>query len=904
MELLHCSACSGDTGLEHPKKCPSCHGEHFLLTEGKQVFYWGTPIAEENILSRRIARVGERAFLVVLFLFGIFGVLALWWLLTTAKVSVFAFGFWTAPQSSLLFFSVTLWTDAYLASRMLRAREKQEDVVRKVYSEDADHVVSLGFDQAIRIPKAKWKDISRTFTPQALDSIEQAYTLAVTGGFGQVCNAHVLAMLLKTQDVSYLFARLNIDPSVVVPKLRDRIASLPPRTQDTVLADELWRTLFSAYQIAQQTRAVHVRPLELFLAVVSDPHLKELLEDLGADEKKIKNVTTWVRVVTDMRDQNRKRSRMAASRPKGGMNRSMTAIATPMLDSMSEDLTLRAVYGNLPPFVGREEALSSLFRVLEGGGRSLVLVGETGTGKHALLEGLATAMVQEDVPPTLQDKRLVVLSVPKIIAGATVADAAARLERVFYEIAVSGNIILAIPNIEGLVGVSTGSSGGVDLADIVESNVSKMHLLTIATTTPENYTTLVERSSLGRSFEKLDFPEPDADAAIQICEAKSGSIEAQSRVWFSYDAIEKAVTLSTRFLHDRFLPEKAIEVLKEVAYAVKKKKGEHTIVSGEDVAVLISEKAHVPASAVTQTERDTLLNLEERMHGRVIGQEEAVQAVAKAIRRARTELRAENRPIANFLFLGPTGVGKTELAKTVAESYFGNEKTMSRLDMSEYQDPSAIHRLLGVPGGSVGGLLTEMIRKTPHTLLLLDEIEKAHPDLLNVFLQVMDDGRLTDNLGRTIDFTEVILIATSNAGSDFIQQSLSSGKTIDEIHNALINEKLQGIFRPEFLNRFDGVIVFRPLTKEDLYAITRLMLIGIAKQLEPKQILLQATDEAVRELGDAGYDPAFGARPLRRLLQDRIQDALAEGMLSGKIGKKDTVILEKGGSIRVEHAGG
>jgi ATP-dependent Clp protease ATP-binding subunit ClpC len=509
-------------------------------------------------------------------------------------------------------------------------------------------------------------------------------------------------------------------------------------------------------------------------------------------------------------------------------------------------------------------------------------------------------MAAEDVPRILQDKRVVVLSIPKLIAGATAADAAERLEQVFYEVAVSGNIILAVPHIEGLIGISAGSAGGIDLAEIFETNVSKQRLLCVATTTPDAYRQQVERSAVGRAFEKLDFPEVDADGAVQISEAKAGAIEAQNDVWFSYDAIDKAVTLSTRYLHDRYLPEKAIEILEEAAYAAARNKGRGATVEGEDVAALISEKAKVPVTAVTEAETQKLLDLEERMHGRVVGQDEAVSAVARAIRRARTEVRSQKRPIANFLFLGPTGVGKTELAKTIAFTYFGREDTMIRLDMSEYQDKTSIHRLIGLPGGEAGGVLTEAVRGRPFALLLLDEIEKAHPDILNVFLQVMDDGRLTDNVGRTADFTNVILIATSNAGSQFIQDSIRQGRPLEEIKAELLERELKGVFRPEFLNRFDGVIVFRPLTAEDVAKIARLMLIGVAQQLEEgKQIQLQATDEALAEFAAAGFDPAFGARPLRRVIQERVQDLLAQALLEGKIGRRDTVILDRGGAYRV-----
>jgi ATP-dependent Clp protease ATP-binding subunit ClpA len=297
------------------------------------------------------------------------------------------------------------------------------------------------------------------------------------------------------------------------------------------------------------------------------------------------------------------------------------------------------------------------------------------------------------------------------------------------------------------------------------------------------------------------------------------------------------------------------------------------------------------------------MNLDQIMHERVIGQDEAVKLVVSALRRARAELRDEKRPIVNLLFLGPTGVGKTELAKTVAETYFGNENSMVRLDMSEYQNQDSIARLLGVPGSNRGGLLTEAVRKTPFAVLLLDEIEKAHPDILNIFLQVMDDGRLTDSLGRTVDFTNVILIATSNAGSQYIQDEVTKGTSTELIKDALIRGgALREIFRPEFLNRFDGTIVFKPLTQDEIFQVAGLMLKGVAKRLLTKGITLTVTPEAQTELAKAGFDPIFGARPLRRVVQEQVDNALANYLLTGEIGRRDEVIFDVGGQIRVEKA--
>jgi ATP-dependent Clp protease ATP-binding subunit ClpC len=899
MEMLICKSCGGD-GLIKGGVCPECRGEARYVSLGGRALYWGRRISLAGIAERRVEDFLRNFVFIILAGIGMLGVAALGLeVYLKQNTDIFSADFWSAPSARLLFFYVSVWTDAYLVSKIIREMDRFRVVLGKTYGEESQAKIT-SFEKAAELRGQKKIDISRSFTPEAVRSLEKAFLLAHKAGYGEVRNAHLLAALLPTDDVAFLFARLGIEQTKISGALKAIIASSPPLINGVVLSEEVWNTIFSAYEIAFNTRARFVKPLELFLALArTKGKVQEMLFDLGTDDKKIENVTSWLRTVSEIRDRYRRGRRAAAGRPKGAMNRAMTAIATPALDSLSEDYTLRASYGLFPPFVDREKEMTALFRILEGGGRSVLLVGHQGTGREAFLQGLANRMAAEDVPKILQDKRLVVLSIPKLVAGATAAEAAERLEQVFYEIAVSGNIILAIPEIEGLIGISAGSGGGIDLAEILEANISKLRLLTIAVTAPEQFATKVERSSIGRAFEKLDFPEVDTDGAIQICEAKAAGIEAENHVFFSYEAIDKTVNLANRYLHDRYLPEKAVLIMREVAYAVSEKRGRGAVIGSEDVAELVSEKAKVPVASITESESVKLLGLEKKMHERVIGQDEAVTAVSSAIKRARTELRATNRPIANFLFLGPTGVGKTELAKTLAETYFGREDVMIRLDMSEYQDKTSIHRLIGLPGGETPGVLTEAVRRAPFSLVLLDEIEKAHPDILNVFLQVMDDGRLTDNHGRTVDFTNSIIIATSNAGSNFIQDSIRSGARIEEIKDALLNRELKNIFRPEFLNRFDGIIVFRPLTPDDVLKIARLMLIGVARQLEAKQIYLQVSDETVSELAAAGFDPAFGARPLRRVIQERVQDALAQGLLEGKITRRDTVMLEPGGRYRV-----
>ena len=389
--------------------------------------------------------------------------------------------------------------------------------------------------------------------------------------------------------------------------------------------------------------------------------------------------------------------------------------------------------------------------------------------------------------------------------------------------------------------------------------------------------------------------------AIQVLEAKAGGLEYKHRIFFTYDALENAVQLAGKFLHDQRLPESAIAIATEAASFVKNKKGENTLVMGDDVAEIVSGKTGIPTTAISEEESKKLLRLEEEMHKRIIGQDEAVQLVASALRRARAEIRSEDRPIANFLFLGPTGVGKTELAKTIADVYFGSEDRMIRVDMSEYQDKSGIYRLIGQPGQQGTGILTEAVRQNPFSLILLDEMEKADPDVLNLFLQVFDDGRLTDSVGRVIDFTNTIIIATSNAGTEYVQEQIESGTPLETIRQDLIRVELKKYYRPEFLNRFDGIVLFRSLKREEIKQIAGLMLKSVQKDMEKKGMQLVVEAPALDALADAGYDPEFGARPMRRAIQDLVENKLAELLLAGKLQRRDRIVLGKGLEMRIEH---
>ncbi len=906
-----CPRCHG-SGIEGFRTCRVCHGYGWGLIHNRLFLYWGRRVDAFFITVSAIKRVIDFLVNIIALLAGLGG-LALLALLAQSidpKAALTA-SFWLEPHRNLLGFWAGLICLCFLYYRRVVAASRREFVRQRAYGqrkegELAAPPVPEDFWQSIhKIPRRNRIDVSRAFGNETLKAVDKAYLLARRLKQAEVEPTHVFATLLSTVKIAVIFGRLGLRYEKFQDKLsRLVVQSSAAATAGTALSDKVRSALIGAYIEAYEQKLPVVDVTELFVCGIrADDRLQELLFDLDADTQKVENVVAWIRVQDLLRRRYSRFSSAAKLKPKSTMNRSMTAVATPYLDRMSRDLTIAAGYGHFAPVIGRDREFESVFRAIEGGRRSVVLVGEPGVGKGAIIEGIAQRMVEEDVPKILQDRRLVSLNIAQIISGANAAEAQERLLNALYEVARAGNIVLVVPDASAMVGISAGSGESLDLSQVFATELSRGYFFAICTATPREYTGALESTPLGRALVKVDIPEVEPNEAIRILEAKAGGIEYANNVYFSYDAVDAAVRLTDRYVHEQFLPEKAIQIAKEAATAVRNKKGENATVSRDDIAEVVAEKTNIPLKTLTTEESHKLLELEQRMHGRIVGQDQAVRAVAAAMRRARAELREQSRPIANFLFLGPTGVGKTELAKTLADAYFGSEDLMIRLDMSEYQDKQSLYKLIGEPAGAqAGGILTEAIRKQPFTLLLLDEVEKAHPDILTVFLQVMDDGRLTDNVGRTIDFTNVILIATSNAGAQFIQDEIRKNTPIPQIKEQLVSTQLRQYYRPEFLNRFDDIIVFTPLGEEEIVQIARLMLTKVAKRLEAKGVIFEATEEAVRELAKAGYDPIFGARPLRRAIQDRVDNVIADALLQGKLGRRDRVVFEAGGTITVEKA--
>ena len=636
-----------------------------------------------------------------------------------------------------------------------------------------------------------------------------------------------------------------------------------------------------------------------------------------------------------------------------------------ILDQYGTDLTMQAEEGKLDPVIGRKAEIHRLMQVL--GRRTKnnpCLIGEPGVGKTAVAEGLAQKIISGNVPETIKDKRVLTLDISGMVAGSKYrGEFEERIKRVISEVKEDGNILLFIDEIHTIIGAG-GAEGAIDAANILKPSLARGELQIIGATTIEEYRKHIEKdAALERRFQPVMVEEPSEEEAVEILIGLKGAYENHHHVTITDEALEAAVHLSARYINDRFLPDKAIDLIDEACSKVrlssytsspkvkelekkvaeleeekeqaikdeayeraseikktqkelndemirlnseweKVRSSEQLIVGENEVADIVASWTKIPVRKLEEEESERLRKLELILHERVIGQEEAVSAVAKAIRRGRVGLKDPKRPIGSFLFLGPTGVGKTELSKALAEAMFGKEDAMIRVDMSEYMEKHSVSKLIGSPPGYVGydegGQLSEKIRRNPYSVLLFDEIEKAHPDIFNILLQVLDDGHITDSQGRKIDFKNTVIIMTSNAGAANIVTPKKLGFSVGDTHEAdyqkmkaSVMDEVKHLFKPEFLNRIDETIVFHPLTKENVRDIADIMLRTICGRIKEQLGVETVISEAVRDhLAEKGFDENYGARPLRRVIQNEIEDAMAEEYLDGKFGQGDTVALE------------
>ncbi len=675
-----------------------------------------------------------------------------------------------------------------------------------------------------------------------------------------------------------------------------------------------------------------------------------VLQNLGADLKSVRQGVMGM---------------LNGAKPSGGLPKSGESKTTPNLDEFGRDLTVLGKEGKLDPVVGREKEIERVIQVLSRRTKNNpVLIGEPGVGKTAIAEGLAQRIDQGNVPETLLDKRVVTLDLASVVAGTKFrGEFEERLKKVMEEIRIAGNIILFIDELHTLIGAGA-AEGAIDAANILKPALARGELQCIGATTLDEYRKHIEKDpALERRFQPITVEEPGIEEALEILRGLRDRYEAHHRVKISDEAMEAAVRLSDRYITDRFMPDKAIDLIDEAASRVRlqtyvappgikdkekelekirqekeaaisgqefekaaglrdseqklrgelenikkdweKQKGlERKTVEEEDIAHIVSSWTGVPVSKLAEEESARLLKMEDVLHQRVIGQDEAVKAVSRAVRRARAGLKDPKRPIGSFIFLGPTGVGKTELARALAEALFGDEDALIRVDMSEYMEKHAVSRLVGAPPGYVGydegGQLTEAVRRKPYSVILLDEIEKAHPEVFNILLQVLEDGRLTDARGRTVDFRNTVLIMTSNVGAEMLKKETSLGfrpagreKSYDDMKDKVTNE-LRRTFRPEFLNRIDEIIVFHSLDEGHIKQIVELMVNEVAARLRDGDLIIEVTEKAKEFLAKEGFDQMYGARPLRRAIQKYVEDRLSEEILAGTFKKGDKLVIDAG----------
>ncbi|MEU5900103.1 ATP-dependent Clp protease ATP-binding subunit [Streptomyces venezuelae] len=784
-------------------------------------------------------------------------------------------------------------------------------------------------------------DIGRLMSGPARELVAAAASYAAEHGKSNLDTEHLLRAALTIEPTRGLVARSGADPEQIAEEIDRHSAETEGAvpTQAVALTPAVKRALLDAHEVARAVGAGYIGPEHIVMALAANP-------DSAAGH--ILNAARFDPGTAPQQPQGR--TGPAEQRQNGS-----SGTATPTLDQFGRDLTARAAEGGVDPVIGREEEIEQTIEVLSRRGKNNpVLIGDAGVGKTAVVEGLAQRIADGDVPETLADRRVIALDLSGVVAGTRYrGDFEERLNGIIEEVrANSDEVIVFIDELHTVVGAGGGGSegGSMDAGNMLKPALARGELHVIGATTLEEYRRYIEKdAALARRFQPILVAEPTAADAVEILRGLRDRYEAHHQVRYSDEALLAAVELSDRYLTERFLPDKAIDLMDQAGARVRLRAstkgtdvraleremeqltrdkdqavaaeqyeratelrdrvadlarrieegrsrapgdGRIVEVNSEDIAEVVSRQTGIPVSTLTQEERDRLLGLEEHLHERVVGQEEAVSAVAEAVLRSRSGLSSPDRPIGSFLFLGPTGVGKTELARALAEALFGSEERMVRLDMSEFQERHTVSRLVGAPPGYVGheeaGQLTEAVRRHPYSLLLLDEVEKAHPDVFNTLLQVLDDGRLTDAQGRTVNFTNTVIVMTSNLGSEALT---GRGATLgfradgseadEEARREQVLRPLREHFRPEFLNRIDEIVIFRRLTGEQLRQVTDLLLEETRRRLRAQDVTIEFTAEAVDWLARRGHQPEYGARPLRRTIQREVDNRLSRLLLDG-----------------------
>ena len=801
------------------------------------------------------------------------------------------------------------------------------------------------------------------FTARAKKAIDLANEIAMELGHSYIGTEHILYGLVK--EGNGVASKVLENQAVNAEKIKNEIIELigkEEKIEETLgFTPRTKRVLENSYLEAKKVGYDYIGTEHLLIGTLreGDSIAVRILLNLNLDLPKIYNEI--VGVVSELENATGIKSNNSKNTQKSNNN------STPTLNQFGEDLTQKAKNGKLDPVIGREKEIQRMIQILSRRTKNNpCLIGESGVGKTAIVEGLAEKIVLGDVPEILRDKRVVSMDISGMVAGAKYrGDFEERIKKALAEVKKSGNIILFIDEIHTIVGAGS-AEGAIDAANILKPMLARGEFQLIGTTTIEEYRKYIEKdTALERRFSPINVPEPSKEDTIEILKGLRDKYEAHHNVKITDEAINSAVELSVRYINDRFLPDKAIDLIDEAASKarldkymepelikklqeeiekVKNDKEEAILnqkfekaaelrdkegklqeklekeelkwknkntkmivtINDENIAEVISSSTGIPTDKINKTENEKLKNLEKTLHERVIGQNEAVEAVAKAIRRGRVGLKDPNRPIGSFLFLGPTGVGKTELSKAVAECLFGGEKDLIRIDMSEYMESHSVSKLIGSPPGYVGfeegGQLTEKIRRKPYAVILLDEIEKAHPDVMNILLQILDDGRLTDSNGRTVDFKNTVIIMTSNIGARLITDKKnlgfgnSSGEdSAKEYENTKkdVMAELKKEFRPEFINRIDEVIVFHKLNDDEIKQIIDLMLKQVENRLKEQNINVLIDDSVKELISKQGINKSFGARPLRRTIQNLVEDNLAEAILDSKSSNQEKEFVLK-----------
>lgn len=783
--------------------------------------------------------------------------------------------------------------------------------------------------------RAQSVDVTQFFSDATTQLLQRAAQTALEWGSLDLESDHLLFGALQDDVVRHVLAQVGADPGAIAAQLEEEAEKGERTDVAPSLAPDAKAALLAAYEESRELGASYVGPEHVLLALARDDESPagQLLQRFGLSHTKLRGAVIRGVEAGAPREQSK----------------------TPRLEEFGRDLTQEAREGKLDPVIGRADEIQQTIEILSRRTKNNpALLGEPGVGKTAIVEGIAQRIVGDEVPETLAGRRVIALDLAGMIAGTKYrGEFEERLKTVIDEIrGASDELLLFIDEMHTVVGAGA-AEGSMDASNMLKPALARGELHVIGATTLDEYRKNVESDpALERRFQPVLVREPTVEETIDVLRGLKDRYEAFHRVRISDEAIVTAAELSDRYIRDRFLPDKAIDLIDQASARVRlrtrtkdddtrsleddlrrlarerdqataaedydragnlrdeiearqsaldgKRKARQRApeVTPEDIAEVVSRSTGIPVSQLTSEERERLMSLEQELHGRIVGQEEAVQAVAEAVRRSRAGLGDPNRPVGSFLFLGPTGVGKTELARALAEALFGDEDLMVRFDMSEFQERHTVSRLVGAPPGYVGyeeaGQLTEQMRRRPYSVLLFDEIEKAHPDVFNILLQILDDGRLTDAQGRTVDFKNAVVIMTSNIGADRIQHFAREGGDFDRLKDELM-ERLRGSFRPEFINRIDEIIVFRALSEEQLLDITRLLLDRLSRRLRAQRIEVEFTEDAVRLLARDGYDPEFGARPLRRTIQRLVEKELSRMLLDGRVEPGDKVAVDVAG---------